>query len=341
MKDLLNLTYKELNAVILEIGEKSYRTTQIFEWIYKKRVYDISLMTNISQKTRELLSKEFSIYIPQIAEKVESKDDSTIKYVLTLKDENLIECVLMKYSYGYGLCVSSQVGCRMGCGFCASTGLGLVRNLWPGEFTGQILAVEKHEGIKVSNIVIMGIGEPLDNYENLMDFIDITNDENGMNIGIRNFTVSTCGIADKIYKLADRGSQINLALSLHSVDDIKRASIMPIAKKYKVDDLIKAMKYYNEKTGRRPSYEYIMIQGFNDSTDEAKQLAEKIAGTIAHVNIIALNKIKEGKFNKAERQNIDAFTKVLNNNGIEVTIRRRLGNDINAACGQLRRSRSK
>lgn len=341
MKDLLNLTYKELNAVILEIGEKSYRTTQIFEWIYKKRVYDISLMTNISQKTRELLSKEFSIYIPQIAEKVESKDDSTIKYLLTLKDENIIECVLMKYSYGYGLCVSSQVGCRMGCGFCASTGLGLVRNLWPGEFTGQILAVEKHEGIKVSNIVIMGIGEPLDNYENLMDFIDITNDENGMNIGIRNFTVSTCGIADKIYKLADRGSQINLALSLHSVDDIKRASIMPIAKKYKVDDLIKAMKYYNEKTGRRPSYEYIMIQGFNDSTDEAKQLAEKIAGTIAHVNIIALNKIKEGKFNKAERQNIDAFTKVLNNNGIEVTIRRRLGNDINAACGQLRRSRSK
>ena len=228
----------------------------------------------------------------------------------------------------------------MGCKFCASTGLGLERNLTPGEFTGQILAVEREEGIKISNIVVMGIGEPLDNFENLIDFINIANDKNGMDIGIRNFTVSTCGLADKIYELAEKGIHINLALSIHSADDKKRASIMPSAKKYKVDDLIKAMKYYTNKTGRRPTYEYTMIRGFNDSVEDAKNLAVKIKGTIAHVNLIALNEIKQSKLSKAGGQSIDEFTKVLNNNGIEVTIRRRLGNDINAACGQLRRSRS-
>jgi 23S rRNA (adenine2503-C2)-methyltransferase len=337
MVDLLDLTYEKLEMMLEQSGEKSYRAAQIFDWLYKKRTYDISQMLNLPAGTRESLSGIYKASIPEIRNRIVSKTDQTIKYLMALKDGNVIESVLMNYRYGGSICISSQVGCRMGCTFCASTGLGFVRDLRPGEFLGQILAVEKSESVRPKNITVMGIGEPLDNFDNLMEFIHIANDKRGMDIGIRNFTVSTCGLADRIRKIADMGMQINLALSLHTTDDVKRKSIMPVSNRSTVDELISAMRYYSEKTGRRPTYEYTLIKNFNDSPEDAEKLAEKLKGSIGHVNLILLNDYGRAGYERPDQTKADGFANLLNMKGIEVTIRRRLGADINAACGQLRR----
>jgi 23S rRNA (adenine2503-C2)-methyltransferase len=337
MNDLLDLDFEKLESILAGYGEKSFRAVQIFDWIYRKREYDIAGMLNLPSQLRDALKEIYEVYIPAIKKRIVSEADSTTKYLLVLKDGNTIESVLMKYKHGYSLCISSQVGCRMGCAFCASTGLGFIRDLSSGEFLSQILAVEDQEKIRISNITVMGIGEPLDNFDNLIAFIKTANDKRGMNIGIRNFTVSTCGLSDRIRMIADMGLGINLALSLHSTDNEKRCSIMPVTGKYNVDEIISAMKYYAEKTGRRPTYEYALIKDLNDSIKDAADLAEKIRGSLSHVNLILLNDCGRKGYEKPDMGKAAAFANLLNMNGIEVTIRRRLGADIDAACGQLRR----
>ena len=339
MKNLLDLTFEKLEKALLDHGEKSFRALQIFDWVYKKGTYSFDGMLNLPKKLRTGLGEAFGIQLPDIVEKLTSKADGTVKYLLRLNDGNVIESVLMTYKHGHSICISSQVGCRMGCVFCASTGLGLIRDLAPGEFTGQVIAVERDLGIRISNITVMGIGEPLDNYFNLMDFVSIICDKRGKDISARSITVSTCGLPERIYQLADTGIKINLALSLHSADDAIRSKLMPAAKKYTVDELIKAMGYHFEKTGRRPTYEYTLIKNVNDSREDALLLAKKLKGSICHVNLIMLTETGHGEMERPDGQTIMEFSNVLNKYGIEVTIRRRLGEDINAACGQLRRSR--
>ena len=339
MKNILDLTYEDLYLAVIADGEKKFRAAQIFDWIYKKRIYDFDSMNNIPAGTKRSLKNNYYLMLPEILERKESKKDDSIRYMIGLDDGSTIEALLMKYRYGYSICISSQVGCRMGCAFCASADLGFIRNLTPGEFTGQVLTVEKNEHVKISHIAVMGIGEPLDNFDNLMDFIDIANDSAGLNMSARNITVSTCGIVDRIRDIADRDIKINLALSVHSANNEKRLSIMPVTNRFGTDAAIDAMKYHFRKTGRRPTYEYTLIKKFNDSPKDAAELAEKIKGTPAHVNLIFLNETGRNGYRRSDRTAALEFSNVLNKNGIEVTIRRRTGADIDAACGQLKRDR--
>jgi 23S rRNA (adenine2503-C2)-methyltransferase len=295
-------------------------------------------MKNISQKTRDNISKELSLYLPSIIKEQQSEKDGTKKLLLKLEDGNMIESVIMKYKYGYSICVSTQVGCRMGCSFCASAIGGMIRNLTPGEIIGQILVAQNNINDRISNVVLMGSGEPLDNFENVVKFIDILNSEESLNVGARHITMSTCGIVPKIYELADLEYQITLAISLHSPQDDSRANMMPIAKKYSIKEIIDSCEYYYNKTKRRISFEYALIKGVNDSKEDALSLSKLLNKFPSHINLIPVNEIKENKFEKSDSLSIEMFKNTLIQNGIETTIRRKMGEDIDGACGQLRRN---
>ncbi|MCQ2493384.1 MAG: 23S rRNA (adenine(2503)-C(2))-methyltransferase RlmN [Lachnospiraceae bacterium] len=335
--DLRSLTLEELKADLAEHGEKAFRAGQIYDWVHKKCVASVDEMSNLSKQLRENLKEwyefeEFSIARCQI-----SQIDGTRKYLFALSDGNMIESVLMRYQHGNSVCISSQVGCRMGCAFCASTLDGLVRNLTAGEMLGQIYRIEHDTGERVANVVVMGSGEPMDNFDNIVKFIGMLTDKNGLNISQRNVTVSTCGLVPKMKELADKQFQITLALSLHATTDERRRTLMLIANRYSIDELMEACKYYFDKTGRRITFEYSLVRGVNDSEEEAVRLAALAGPVHAHINLIPVNPIKERSFLPSDKKRIRAFQNKLEKNGINVTIRREMGRDIDGACGQLRR----
>ncbi|QZY53757.1 23S rRNA (adenine(2503)-C(2))-methyltransferase RlmN [Crassaminicella profunda] len=338
--DLKACTIEELEKFMISIGEKKFRAKQIFGWIHKG-INDIDGMSNISKNLREKLKEKSTIGTIQIEDVLISKIDGTRKYLFLLEDENIIESVLMKYKHGNSVCVSSQVGCRMGCKFCASTIDGVIRNLSAGEILDQVLAIQKDIGERVSNVVIMGSGEPFDNYEEVMKFFEIINHPEGLNISLRNITVSTCGLVPNILDLADKRLQVTLAISLHASNNALRSKMMPINRKYPLEELLKACKTYTDQTNKRITFEYALIRDVNDSTEDAKELATKIKNILCHVNLIPLNKVDEREYDTAKTDRIKNFQRILKNHGIEATIRRELGSDINAACGQLRRKYAK
>lgn len=331
-----NLSFEELEEQIIKLGEPKYKSKQLFDWIHNKTIEEFNEMTNISKGTRERLIEYFEFTNASVELKLESNIDSTKKYVIMFEDGNVCETVYLKYKYGNTACISSQVGCKMGCSFCASTKNGYVRNLTAAEMLKQIYIIQKDIKDKISNVVIMGSGEPLDNYENVVDFIKIINDERGQNISMRKITLSTCGIIPRIYNLADENLPITLAISLHSATQEKREEIMPIAKKYKLSELMQSCDYYLNKTGRRLTFEYIMIKDFNDSMMDAKLLSQLLNNKLCNVNLITCNYVVESNFNSSTNLNIDNFKKILLEQGINATVRRELGSDIQAACGQLR-----
>lgn len=336
-KDIASLNWEELQKELLEAGEKKFRASQIYEWIHKKGAEDFSEMTNLSKALREKLEQSFRIPKVEMIARQISKKDGTNKFLFCLEDGNVVESVLMRYKHGNSVCISSQVGCRMGCRFCASTLDGLERNLEPSEMLGQIYRIEKIIGERVSNVVVMGTGEPLDNYDNLLKFIHLLTDEHGLHISQRNLTVSTCGIVPKILSLAEENLQITLALSLHGSTQEKRKQLMPVANKYELSEVLKACDTYFEKTGRRMTYEYSLVHGVNDTDQDAQELAELLHGRNCHLNLIPVNPIKERDYQRPTRENAQKFQNKLEKRGINVTIRREMGSDIDGACGQLRR----
>lgn len=337
-KDVRSLNLKELTDEIEQIGEKKYRAKQIYEWIHKKQVSDLEEMTSISKKLQNQLKERFEISKLQVVDQKTSADGSTIKFLFQLYDGQVIESVWMKYHHGNSVCVSSQVGCRMGCQFCASTLGGLERNLSPSEMLGQVYEIQKITKERVSHVVVMGTGEPLDNYTTLLRFIQLLSDENGLNISQRNVTVSTCGLVEKIDELAKEKLQITLAISLHAPNDEIRKQLMPIANKYLLKDLIQVCKRYYLITGRRITFEYSLIKGINDQICHAQELCYLLKDLNCHVNLIPVNPIKERDFNQTKDSDIHNFKNILEKNRINVTIRREMGTDIDAACGQLRKS---
>ena len=336
--DLRSLSYEEVENLILSISEAKYRAGQIFEWIHKKQADNFDDMKNIPSKLKDkLISSGYEIFSDTKVRMQESKEDGTRKYLFELHDGEYVESVFMRYSHGNSVCVSSQVGCRMGCSFCASTLDGLVRNLSAGEILGQIYAIMKDTGERVSNVVIMGSGEPFDNYDNVLSFMRLLNSEKGINISGRNVTVSTCGLVEKIRQFADEEMSATLAISLHASNDEKRRQIMPIANRYSIDEIIAACKYFFDKTGRRLTFEYSLIAGVNDSETEAKELSSLLKGLNCHVNLIPVNPVKETGYKSPSREAALSFKNKLEKNHINVTIRREMGRDIDGACGQLRR----
>lgn len=335
--DLKSMPYEELLEYISDLGEKPFRAKQLYEWMHVHKVCSYDEMTNLPKSLREKLAAQTGFTCLQTVERQISAQDGTRKYLFMLEDGNMVESVLMKYKHGNSVCVSSQVGCRMGCRFCASTLDGLERNLRPSEILDQVYRVEQDLGERISNVVVMGTGEPLDNYENLLVFLRMLTDEHGCNISQRNVTVSTCGLVPKIRQLAEERLQITLALSLHASNQKKREELMPIAKTYEISEVLSACRYYHEKTGRRMTFEYSLVAGVNDSVGEAKELAGLLQGMGAHVNLIPVNPIRERPFAASDRHAVLEFQKHLEKYGINVTIRREMGADIDGACGQLRR----
>ena len=336
MKNIKEYNLDELQDELVALGEKKYRAEQIFKWIYVDKVKEFDEMTNLSIELREKLKQNYTMCNFNIIKKQESSD-GTKKYLFDVLDGNAIETVLMQYHHGKTICVSSQIGCKMGCKFCASTGIKFVRSLTSGEIVEQILAVEQDIGDKISNIVFMGIGEPFDNYENVMKAIKIINNQKGLNIGARHISISTSGLVPMIYKFADEELQCTLSISLHATNDEKRSSMMPINNRYNIKELMEACRYYIEKTNKRISFEYALAKDNNDNLDDAKELVKLLKGILCHVNLIPINKIENGAFSKSSNENIIKFRDYLNEKGIVATIRRELGSDIDAACGQLRR----
>ena len=336
--DIKSLDFEELNNLVLELGEKSFRAKQIYEWLHVKLVHSFEEMSNLSKNLRDKLNEKCFLTALKPVEILTSKVDGTKKYLFELQDGNIIESVLMRYHHGNSVCISTQVGCRMGCKFCASTLDGLERNLLPSEMLDEIYSIQKDIGERVSNIVLMGSGEPLDNYDNVMKFLKLISDDYGLNISQRNITLSTCGLVPKIYELADSQVQITLAISLHASEDEIRKELMPVAKAYKIDEILKACNYYFDKTGRRLTFEYSLVSGINDTVEGAVRLGELLKGINCHVNLIPVNPIKERDFRQSEKQAIEKFKNKLEKYGINVTIRREMGRDINGACGQLRKS---
>ncbi|MFJ7950477.1 23S rRNA (adenine(2503)-C(2))-methyltransferase RlmN [Lysinibacillus sp. NPDC096418] len=337
-ESIYSLQLGQLEEWLKENGEKSFRASQIFEWLYNKRVKTIEEMSNLSKGLREKLEKNFALTTLSTIIQQESKD-GTIKFLFQLQDGYSIETVLMRHEYGNSVCVTTQVGCRIGCTFCASTLGGLKRHLLAGEIVEQVVKVQQtldELGERVSHIVIMGIGEPFDNYDAMMNFLKVINHEKGLNIGARHITVSTSGIVPKIYQFADEQLQINFAVSLHAPNQEARQKLMPIARAYKLDELMEAVRYYTKKTGRRVSFEYGLMSGENDSVEVAEELSALIKGIKCHVNLIPVNYVPERDYVRTARSQIFAFEKTLKKNGINVTIRREQGSDIAAACGQLR-----
>ena len=336
-KDIKSLTLDELTDEMEKMGEKPFRAKQLYDWMHKKLSAGYEEMTNIPKTLADKCRDRFGYTILRIVRVQESAIDGTRKYLFELADGNTVESVLMRYKHGNSVCISSQVGCRMGCRFCASTLDGLERNLLPSEMLDQVYAITRHTDERVSNVVVMGSGEPLDNYDNLLRFIELLTDENGLNISQRNVTVSTCGIIPKMLKLAEQRLQITLALSLHAATDEKRKELMPVANSYSLHELTEACAYYFEQTGRRITFEYSLVKDVNDTNEDAKQLASLIGHLNCHVNLIPVNPIKERDYVQSERHAVEAFKNMLEKYGINVTIRREMGRDIDGACGQLRR----
>ena len=336
-KDIASYSFEELQEEMLAIGEKGFRSRQIYSWIHEKLVDDFEEMTNLPKALRQKLEAAYEIRRVEIEKRQISKIDGTNKFLFCLKDGNMVESVLMKYKHGNSVCISSQVGCRMGCRFCASTLDGLERNLTPSEMLRQVYQIQKITGERVSNIVIMGTGEPLDNYDNFLKFIHMVSDEHGLNISQRNITASTCGIVPNIRKLAEEKLQITLALSLHGSNQEKRRSLMPVANKYELHEVLEACDYYFEKTGRRITFEYSLVHGVNDTPEDAKELMGILKDRNCHLNLIPVNPIKERNYEKPDKKSAENFKNKLEKNGINVTIRREMGSDIDGACGQLRR----
>ena len=340
MKNIKDFNLDELQEELVSIGEKKYRAEQIFKWIYVEKVKEFDEMTNLSLELREKLKANYTMCNYKILRKQESSD-GTKKYLFDVLDSNAIETVLMQYHHGKTICVSSQIGCKMGCKFCASTGVQFVRSLTSGEIVEQILAVEQDTKDKISNVVFMGIGEPFDNYDNVMKAIKIINNQKGLNIGARHISVSTSGLVPKIYDFANEDLQCTLSISLHATNDEKRSSMMPVNKRYSIEELMEACRYYIDKTNKRISFEYALAKDNNDNLDDAKELVKLLKGMLCHVNLIPINKIENGSYIKSTNENIIKFRDYLNDNGIVATIRRELGSDIDAACGQLRRKNLK
>ena len=340
MKNIKDFDLADLQEEMLAIGEKKFRAEQIFKWLYVDKVMSFDEMTNLSLDLRNKLKENYTICNFNILKKQESSD-GTKKYLFDVLDGNAIETVLMQYHHGKTVCVSSQIGCKMGCKFCASTGIKFERNLTPGEIVEEVLAVEQDIGEEISNIVFMGIGEPLDNYDNVIKAIRILNNQKGMNIGARHISVSTSGLVPRIYDLANENIQCTLSISLHATTDEKRSSMMPVNNRYNIAELMKACKDYIKITNKRISFEYALAKDNNDNLDDAKQLVKLLKGMLCHVNLIPINKIENGKYTKSTNENIIKFRDYLNDNGIVATIRRELGSDIDAACGQLRRKNLK
>ncbi|MBO4903297.1 MAG: 23S rRNA (adenine(2503)-C(2))-methyltransferase RlmN [Lachnospiraceae bacterium] len=336
-EDLRSLDHTQLQDVITLLGEKKYRADQIYRWLHVQGVQTYAAMTNVPAKLTEQLDAKYMIYPVRQETMLESRYDGTRKYLFSLHDGNVIESVFMRYEHGNAVCISSQVGCNMGCRFCASTIDGKVRDLTPGEMLGQIYAVMEDTGEKVSHVVVMGSGEPLENYVNLLTFLKMLTDEYGQNISQRNVTVSTCGLCDRIKTLADEQLQITLAISLHAPDDAKRKELMPVANRYSLPELIDACRYYFDKTGRRITFEYALIRGENDSEKDAETLAALVRGMNCHINLIPVNPVRERNYQQSDKNAVLAFKNKLEKNHINVTIRREMGRDIDGACGQLRR----
>ncbi len=334
--DIRSLNLEELTQQILLLGEKKFRAGQIYSWLHEKKVSSFTEMTNLSAQFRELLEEKFWLKQLFVVKKLESSLDNTVKYLYELSDGNRLETVLMEYEHGNSICISTQVGCKMGCKFCASAVAGFVRNLLPSEMLAQIYESEKNSGKKVSSVVLMGIGEPLDNFDNVVKFLQILSSEKGMNMSLRHVSLSTCGIVPRIDELAKLGFPLTLSVSLHAVTNEKRSEIMPINNKYDINALINSCKNYLKSTKRRISFEYALIDGLNDSKDQAFALAKLLKGMLCHVNIIPVNKISERNFSSS-RSSAQKFQKYLEEFHINATIRRTLGSDIEAACGQLRR----
>lgn len=342
--DILNLTPEEIQNKMEALGEKAYRGKQIFMWLYRG-VDQFAMMTDLKEQLRSRLVDEFYISNPTIIKKLSSKDTHTSKYLFLLEDNNIIESVLMKYTYGNTVCLSTQIGCKMGCRFCASSLDGFIRNLSTGEMVAQILAIERdnnsgQKGRMIDNIVLMGSGEPLDNYDNTIKFLRLINNPMGLNISFRNITLSTCGIVPKIERLAQEMIPITLSVSLHSACDNKRKEIMPAASTYSISDILKVCRYYLETTSRRVTFEYALMKGFNDNDSDANLLADKLSGFSCHVNMIPVNEVKGNMYLRSDEAVIRRFIDILKRRGISVTRRRELGLDIDGACGQLRRGYS-
>ncbi len=340
MENLLSYTQEKMKEEFVSLGESSYRAKQVFSWIYQKHVYDFSLMSDVSKAFRAKLAESYCLDLPKVFARQDA-NDGTVKLLLEMSDGAKVETVLMRYSYGNVICVSSQVGCNMGCAFCASGLLRKERNLTTAEMVGEILVMNQilsEAAESVSHIVVMGTGEPFDNYDNVMNFVHIANDQNGLAIGARHITVSTCGLADGIKKYAEEGIQINLAISLHAPNDAIRNQIMPISRGYPMPRLLEAIKYYEEKAGRRITFEYILLAGLNDSLECADELADLIHENhiFAYVNLIPYNPVKEKPYRRSSKEQIKAFADRLLKRGVNATVRKEFGNDIDAACGQLR-----
>jgi 23S rRNA (adenine2503-C2)-methyltransferase len=334
--DIKSMTLSEVTDICNRLNLPKYRAKQIYTWLQVNGVISYDEMTNLPKDLREKLSEKYPIRYCKIELKQISKIDGTVKYLFKLFDGNYIESVLMKYKYGYTLCISSQVGCKMGCMFCASTKAGCIRNLYPGEMIGQIHAAQRDMNVRVSHVVMMGMGEPLDNFDNAMRFLELVGDENGLNISMRNISLSTCGLVPRIYDLMERHLQLTLSISLHAPNNEIRSSVMPVNKKYPIEELIKSCKEYTKFSSRRISFEYAMIRGVNDSDKCAYELAALLKGMLCHVNLIPANEITESNHKRSTNERLEKFSSILKSMGINVTVRRSLGSDIDASCGQLR-----
>ena len=338
--NIKSMTLPEIGTLLKEMGQPAFRAKQVYSWLHKGvRSYDE--MTNLPKALRDSLAEQYPIYVPEPVRKQESQKDGTIKYLWKLSDGNCVETVLMRYNYGNTVCISTEVGCRMGCAFCASTLGGLVRRLEPHEMLDQVLFAQIDSGLPVSRIVLMGIGEPLDNFDNVLRFLELVNSEEGMNISMRHISLSTCGLVPRIDELAARKLQISLAISLHGSNDEIRNRIMPVNKAYPIDQLLAACRRYYEATSRRIHFEYAMIDGVNDTDECARELLKRLKGLPAHINMIPLNHVEESPLKPSTRQTVARFQKILEDGGIPATVRRTLGSDIDASCGQLRRKYTK
>lgn len=340
-KDIKSRTLSELKDELCALGMQGFRAKQVYSWLHEKQVLSFDEMTNLSAKHRELLDSEYYINSLHVERKLVSAIDGTVKFLYRLRDGEFVESVFMRYKHGNSLCISTQVGCRMGCKFCASTLLGLKRNLEPSEMLDEIYTAQRETGEKVSSIVLMGIGEPLDNFDNVLKFLSILSSAEGMNLSLRHVSLSTCGLVDKIRKLAEYKLGLTLSISLHAPNDEIRSQTMPINAKWNIDELLSACRDYFEITGRRISFEYALIADVNDTDECALELSRRLSGMISHVNLIPVNAVKERGFVRSSKQRIRRFVEILEKNGVNATVRRELGSDINAACGQLRRDSMK
>lgn len=340
-KDFRSMTLDELTSEIKILNLPKYRADQIYSWVHRAGVPSFSDMTNLSKPIREMLNEKYTLSYCKIDTKLISKIDGTVKYLFDLSDGEFVESVVMKYKYGYTSCISTQLGCKMGCSFCASAIGGFKRHLTSGEMLSQVFAAQNDLGVKISHIVLMGTGEPLDNYENVVRFLELVTNENGLNISMRHISLSTCGIVPKIYELAEKRFGLTLSISLHAPNDEIRSRSMPVNLKWNIEELLKACKYYTDVTKRRISFEYAMIKGLNDSNECAHELASKLSGMLCHINLIPVNNVRENDYIKSDENRLKQFSAILEKRGFTVTVRRTLGSDINASCGQLRAKKLK